>query len=64
MMRVVILLLIAAIISGLCGFAVDQAAILYGQVEPIGAQCLGIATWAAVLLVLIAAMRLQAKEWR
>lgn len=62
-MRTLILLAVATILSGVIGFGVDQFAILYAHTRPITAQCLGISAFAVSLLVLIAAMGLQAKRW-
>jgi hypothetical protein len=43
---------------------VDQFCILWAGIHPIAAQMLGIAVWAGVLLVLMAVMGRQAREWR
>lgn len=61
--RTLIMLLVAIIIAGVFGFGVDRFAILYGHADRIAAQCLGISASALCLLVLIAAMGLQARKW-
>jgi hypothetical protein len=63
-LRFTLLFAIATILSGALGYTVDQFCILWAGIHPIAAQMLGIAVWAGVLLVLMAVMGRQAREWR
>lgn len=63
-LRFTLLFVIATILSGALGYTVDQFCILWADIHPIAAQMLGIAVWAGVLLVLMAVMGRQAREWR
>jgi hypothetical protein len=63
-MRFAMILAIATIIAAFIGFTVDQFCILWAQIDPNNAWCLGAAVWAAVLLVLMAVIGRQAREWR
>jgi hypothetical protein len=63
-LRFTLLFAIATILSGALGYTVDQFCILWAQIDPNNAWCLGIAVWAGVLLVLMAVMNQQARGWR
>jgi hypothetical protein len=63
-LRFILLFATATIIAGALGYTVDQFCILWAGIHPIAAQMLGIAVWAGVLLVLMAVIGRQAREWR
>jgi hypothetical protein len=64
LLRFLLRFLSATIIASALGYTVDQFCILWAGIHPIAAQMLGIAVWAGVLLVLMAVMGRQAREWR
>jgi hypothetical protein len=63
-LRFILLFVTATILAGALGYTVDQFCILWAQIDPNAAQMLGIAVWAGVLLVLMAVIGRQAREWR